>query len=240
MVKKFTKWPNKMQVLTISPFFFSVKYYVFFSKFDNQRLLFQDNFNGTSFFFWIESNVCSHIGLWNTFFPLPSPVLHLLILVNFKTKEVEHVKKFLLVSFSGCHFHVTLLLTKECCLSSGFTRIKSLAPAADLQHRLIGVEDGIQEWGLLCSGKTGRTDLRMDIFRKKKYYKPNFLQLCILIKAPRSLSYLCFGTSSNILLLHGLDCMCPFPQITYVLKSHLFGAVPQSDLKAYLPGCSPQ
>jgi hypothetical protein len=35
------------------------------------------------------------------------------------------------------------------------------AAAADFQHPLKGVQGGEQKWGTLCSGKTGRTSLRI-------------------------------------------------------------------------------
>ena len=43
---------------------------------------------------------------------------------------------------------------------------------ADLQNPLSGAHGGDQEWGILCSGKTGRTGLEIDIFRRR-FYEPN-------------------------------------------------------------------
>ena len=52
--------------------------------------------------------------------------------------------------------------------TSTSTRIKSCAAAAaDIQHRLNGVQGGGQKWGTL--GKTGRTGLQTDIFRSRSY-----------------------------------------------------------------------
>ena len=56
-------------------------------------------------------------------------------------------------------------MSRLSCISK---RIESLVTVvADLQHTLKGVEGRDQECGTLCFGKTGRTGLQMDIFRRK-------------------------------------------------------------------------
>ena len=92
-----------------------------------------------------------------------------------------------------------LLPAKECCSPSGSTTTESLATTVtDLQVTLIGFQDWDQEWNTLCSGKTGRTGIQIDLFRRK-CYEINVLHLPILRKALESLTEKAMAPHSNTL-----------------------------------------
>ena len=95
---------------------------------------------------------------------------------------------------------VLLLLPAEDCRSpSGCTRTESLATTVtDLQVTLIGVQDWDQEGNTLCSGKTGRTGIQIDLFRRK-CYEINVLHLSILRKALESLTEKAMAPHSSTL-----------------------------------------
>ena len=87
------------------------------------------------------------------------------------------------------HFCWILVPSKECCSPLGSTKIESVAMAvADFQHTLKGVQGRDQEWGILCSGKTGRIGLQM-IFLRENFMNPNFFHLPILRKALKSVNW---------------------------------------------------
>ena len=95
---------------------------------------------------------------------------------------------------------VLLLLPAEDCRSpSGCTRTESLATTVtDLQVTLIGIQDWDQEGNTLCSGKTGRTGIQIDLFRRK-CYEINVLHLSILRKALESLTEKAMAPHSSTL-----------------------------------------
>ena len=76
--------------------------------------------------------------------------------------------------------HTWLILpTTHCPSPSGTTRMESLATdITDFQHTLQGGQRRGQEGGTRCSGKTDRTSLQRNIF-KRRLYEP--ILLCILI-----------------------------------------------------------
>ena len=87
------------------------------------------------------------------------------------------------------HFCLILVASKECCSPLGSTRIESVAMAiADFQDTLKGVQGRDQEWGVLCSGKTGRIGLQM-IFLRENFMNPNFFHLSILRKALKPVNW---------------------------------------------------
>ena len=81
------------------------------------------------------------------------------------------------------------MASKECFSPLGSTKIESVATAvADFQHSLKGVQGRDQEWGILCSGKTGRRGLQM-IFLRENFMNPNFCHLPILRRALKSVNW---------------------------------------------------
>ena len=67
------------------------------------------------------------------------------------------------------------LSTKECCSPHGSTRIESLATAVADLHTVKGVQGRDQEWGTLCSGKTGRADFQIVRYFQEKILWFQFL-----------------------------------------------------------------
>ena len=106
-------------------------------------------------------------------------------------------------------------------------------------------QGGDQEWGSLGSGKTGRTGLQIDIFRRR-FYEPNscislYLEkhgdVCsswLAVNFMRPAATVCKNVCS-------VSCTSPFTKVTYILTfPHcLFGAVFQSYLKCCLLGYNP-
>ena len=106
---------------------------------------------------------------------------------------------------------------KNCHWSSPCTRMNSAATATvNLQHRLKGVQDADQEWGI-WENKAEQGFRQLDVFRIR-FYELNFLYLLtsrktlkLLMETPAPV------TSNNLLPKCVLDSMCP-PS----LKTHIY------------------
>ena len=74
-----------------------------------------------------------------------------------------------------------MVWTRDWHLPSASTWVESWATAAaDPPHPLKGAQDGDQEWGTLCSGKTGRTGLqRVRYVQEKIFMSPILASPCI-------------------------------------------------------------
>ena len=102
----------------------------------------------------------------------------------------------MLQTYCACFFPLTLLPTKNHHLSPAATRIKSLVTAvADLQHTLKEIQGRDQEWGPLCSEKTAKAGLQIDILRRRLENLFNLLNFLHLLMSRKALELL-MGTSA--------------------------------------------
>ena len=118
------------------------------------------------------------------------------------------------------------------------------------QHTLSGAQGGDQEWGALCSGKTGRTGLQIVRYFRRRFYMPNS---CISLYLEKKNTKIFHGdvcsswwvvtftrpAANFCKVCAWLIAVCPTPSpLSYTRISFspwLFGAVFQSYLKYHLP-----
>ena len=142
------------------------------------------------------------------------------------------------------------LWTRDWYLSPASTGLESWATAtADPQHPLKGAQGGDQEWGTLCSGKTGRAGLQIVRYFQEKILCAQLLHILISRKSTKILHgdvcslwrAVTFRRLAAIFCKMVLGCMyIPFHlnHICPDVPTWLFGVVFQSYLKCCLLGYS--
>ena len=147
---------------------------------------------------------------------------------------------FSLVSFWGIEGQLVSPTNWHLLFTTAMIKLWDTA-TADLQNLLKGVRVGDEEWGILCSEKTGRTGLQIVRHFLEKILWAQFLHLLISRKALKSFTMTFHDqqepSAKNACLIAHTP---PSPKShIYWPFSYLFGVVSQSYLRYWFPGCSP-